>query len=49
MEQFYDWLGEKKARGIRLAVINMWKPFRNATRRSPQTAILFDKFYVMRI
>ena len=48
MEQFYDWLGEKKARGIRLAVMDMWKPFRNVTvRRTPQAAILFDKFHVM--
>ncbi len=49
MQQFYDWLGEKKARGIRLAVMDMWKPFRNATQeRAPQAAILFDKFHVMR-
>ena len=48
MAQFYDWLGEKKARGIRLAVMDMWKPFRNvAARRAPQAAILFDKFHVM--
>ena len=49
MAQFYDWLGEKKTRGIRLAVMDMWKPFRNVTaRRAPQAAILFDKFHVMR-
>lgn len=49
MLQFYDWLGEKKAHGIRLAVMDMWKPFRNATgRRAPQAAVLFDKFHVMR-
>ena len=24
MAMFYDWLGEKKTRGIRLAVIDMW-------------------------
>jgi transposase len=48
MSQFYDWLGEKKARGIRLAVMDMWKPFRNATQdRAPQASILFDKFHVM--
>ncbi len=33
MAQFYDWLGEKKSRSIRLAVMDMWKPFRNVTRR----------------
>jgi transposase len=49
MKQFYDWLGEKKAHGIRLAVMDMWKPFRKATQdRAPQAAILFDKFHVMR-
>lgn len=48
MNQFYDWLGEKKARGIRLAVMDRWKPFRNATQdRAPQASILFDKFHLM--
>lgn len=47
-EQLYDWLGEKKTRSIRLAVMDMWKPFRNvAHRRASQAAILFDKFHVM--
>ena len=27
MTMFYDWLGEQKGRGIRLAVMDMWKPF----------------------
>ena len=49
MDQFYNWLGERKSRGIRLAVMDMWKPFRNATTaHAPQAAILFDKFHVMR-
>ena len=49
MALFYDWLGEKKTRGIRLAVMDMWKPFRNVTnQRAPQAAILFDKFHIMR-
>ena len=49
MAQFYDWLGDKKSRGLRLAVMDMWKPFRNATvARAPQAAILFDKFHIMR-
>jgi transposase len=49
MAQFYDWLGEKKSARIRLAVMDMWKPFRNATlSRAPQAAILFDKFHIMR-
>jgi transposase len=49
MAQFYAWLGPKKAAGIRLAVMDMWKPFRNATAaHAPQAAILFDKFHIMR-
>ena len=49
MAQFYAWLGPKKAAGIRLAVMDMWKPFRNATNvHAPQAAILFDKFHIMR-
>jgi transposase len=49
MAEFYAWLGEKKTRGIRLAVMDMWRPFRNATNaHAPQAAILFDKFHVMR-
>ena len=49
MGQFYDWLGKKKTAGIRLAVMDMWKPFRNATiAKAPQAAILFDKFHIMR-
>jgi transposase len=49
MAAFYDWLGPKKSRKIRLVVMDMWKPFRNvATDKAPQAAILFDKFHVMR-
>jgi hypothetical protein len=31
MSQFYDWLGQRKSSRIRLAVMDMWKPFRLAT------------------
>jgi len=49
MATFYEQLGQKKSRGIRLAVMDMWKPFRNVTNQhAPQAAILFDKFHVMR-
>ena len=49
MNQFYAWLGEKKSSRIRLAVMDMWKPFRLATNaHAPQAAILFDKFHVIR-
>jgi len=49
LDEFYRFLGEKKAKKIRLAVMDMWKAFRNSTaRNAPQAAILFDKFHVMR-
>src|SRR6266536_1900870 len=49
MGQFYTWLGAKKSSRLRLAVMDMWKPFRLATQtHAPQAAILFDKFHVTR-
>ena len=49
MAMFYQWLGRKKSTRIGLAVMDMWKPFRNATlAHAPQAAILFDKFHIMR-
>jgi transposase len=49
MDQFYGFLGQENAGKIRLAVMDMWKPFRNATQaNAPQAAILFDKFHVLR-
>lgn len=49
LDQFYEWLGPKKKARIQLAVMDMWKAFRNSTRRhAPQASILFDKFHVMR-
>src|ERR1700736_1690866 len=32
MAAFYDWLGPKKSRKIKLVVMDMWKPFRNVTK-----------------
>jgi len=49
MGQFYEWLGKRKSQRIGLAVMDMWKPFRNATQAyAPNAAILFDKFHVLR-
>ena len=49
MGEFYTWLGAKKSGRIRLAVMDMWKPFRVATAaHAPNAAILFDKFHIMR-
>lgn len=49
LDRFYQWLGSKKSQKIKLAVMDMWKAFRNSTaKNAPQAGILFDKFHVMR-
>jgi transposase len=51
MDEFFKWLGAKKSKQIRLAVMDMWRAFRNSTLKAehaPQAAILFDKFHVLR-
>jgi transposase len=49
VDSFYSWLGPRKTAGIRLAVMDMWKAFRNSTERhAPQAHVLFDKFHVLR-
>ena len=49
MDLFYQSLGPSIAGRIRLAVMDMWKPFENsALRNAPGAAILYDKFHVIR-
>jgi len=49
MDMFYAFLGKENAEKMRLAVMDMWKPFRHSTRsHAPQAAILFDKFHILR-
>lgn len=49
MDMFYQELGKKKAKQIRLAVMDMWKAFEVSTlKHAPQTAILYDKFHILR-
>ena len=49
MAMFYAFLGPSRSTRIRLAVMDMWKPFRHATEEhAPQAAILYDKFHVLR-
>ena len=51
MDEFFTWLGPKKSKQIRLAVMDMWKAFRKSTLKpehAPGAAILFDKFHVLR-
>jgi transposase len=49
MDEFFAFLGEKRSKKIEMAVMDMWKPFRNSTRRNaPGAAVLFDKFHIIR-
>lgn len=49
LAMFYDFLGERRCAGIRLAVMDMWRAFRKATAtKVPGATILYDKFHVLR-
>ena len=49
MDEFYAYLGQENAFKVRLAVMDMWKPFKKSTQsNAPQAAILFDKFHIIR-
>jgi transposase len=49
LDLFFQWLGPKKSQRIRLTVMDMWKAFRNSTtKNTPEAAILFDKFHILR-
>jgi transposase len=49
LAMFFDFLGPERSKGIRLAVMDMWKAFRNATEEhAPQAEILYDKYHVLR-
>jgi transposase len=50
LDGFYGWLGPEKAGKIRLAVMDMWKAFRNSTLKpghAPKARIVYDKFHVL--
>ena len=41
--------GARRCAGIRVAVMDMWKPFRQATHEhAPRAQIVFDKFHILR-
>jgi transposase len=51
MDEFFRWLGPVKSGKIRLAVMDMWKAFRNSTLKAdhaPQARIIYDKFHVVK-
>ncbi len=49
MDIFYKELGDKQCNKIKIAVMDMWKPFRNSLNdNAPQSQIIYDKFHVIR-
>ena len=49
MDLFFAFLGKKNSEKIKIAVMDMWKAFRNSTQRNaPQAAIVFDKFHILK-
>jgi transposase len=49
MDLFFKEFGTEKTSSIRIAVMDMWKPFRKSTlKNAPKTAIVFDKFHIMK-
>lgn len=48
MDKFFTAMGTQRCKRIKLAVMDMWKPFRNSLKtHSPQAQIVFDKFHVL--
>lgn len=49
MDLFFAEIGVERSRNIELAVMDMWKAFRNSTsEHAPQARVVFDKFHVLR-
>jgi transposase len=49
LDKFFAELGSKKAKSIRLAVMDMWVAFQNSTNKNaPNADIIFDKFHILR-
>lgn len=51
LDQFFQTLGPKKCRKIKVAVMDMWKAFRNSTQKdgnAPRALIVYDKFHIMK-
>jgi len=49
LAQFFTAYGTRRTAGIQVAVMDMWKPFRQATREhAPDAEIVFDKFHILR-
>ena len=46
LDQFFAEIGTQRSKTIELAVMDMWKAFRNSTsEHAPQARVVFDKFH----
>ena len=49
MDPFFTDIGLERSQHIEIAVMDMWKAFRNSTREhAPQARIIFDKFHIIK-
>lgn len=49
LDEFYKYIGKKASKRIKLAVMDMWKPFEKSTRKNVKdVAILYDKFHIIK-
>jgi transposase len=49
LDRFFQALGANKSKRIELAVMDMWKAFRNSVQsNAPKAKILYDKFHILR-
>lgn len=49
MDLFYAFLGKENSENIKIAVMDMWKPFRHSTQHHARHAVIvFDKFHILR-
>jgi transposase len=49
MDKFFKELGTECSKNIKVAVMDMWKPFRNSVKENaPQASVIFDKFHIIK-
>jgi len=49
LDLFFEALGERKTRRIKLVAMDMWKPFFHSAKKNvPTVQIVYDKFHIMR-
>ena len=49
LDAFFEEMGQKRSQRIRLAVMDMWRPFRNSVQdNAPHAEIVYDKFHILK-